>query len=205
MIEIKRTYHLILFILLSMLLLTEALGQEAKTSPDKDSSKGSSQEKTRSLKTKPRRTVRVAEPKEVPPLEERVAEYRIAVRRGEEREPSSAYLIDEITVTGIYRSVEGFGAFLRSTNKRTFYAYRGMPFYDGSVEQVNSDHVIFQQSLPGGKKKQVVKMYDPNSLRAAALEESEKENDKKDKKKKKEEPKKEEKEEKEEDESDDNE
>src|SRR5437867_497066 len=45
--------------------------------------------------------------KNIPPsLEERLEEHRLAVRRGEDREQTAAYLIDEITVTGTYKSVE---------------------------------------------------------------------------------------------------
>lgn len=134
------------------------------------------------------------EPKEVapPPLEDRLTDHRLAVRRGEQREQTAPYLIEEITVTGIYKSVEGYGAFLRSVNGRTFFAYTGMPFFDGFVEQIDADQVIFAQTLLGGKTKQVVKGYDPNTLRnnaiAAQKEKEDKEKGKKEKKAKKAEP-----------------
>lgn len=120
----------------------------------------------------------------MPSLQERLEAHRLAVKRGEEREPSSAYLIDELTVTGIYKSVEGYGAFLRAVNNRTFFAYSGMQFYDGTVSSITPEMVVFQQSV-AGKKRQVVKVYDPNSLRQAAAE-KEKEEEKKAKKQPKE-------------------
>lgn len=108
----------------------------------------------------------------IPSLQERLEAHRLAVKRGEEREPSSAYLIDEMTVTGIYKSVEGYGAFLRAVNNRTFFAYSGMQFYDGIVSSITPEMVVFQQSA-AGKKRQIVKVYDPNSLRQAAAEKEE--------------------------------
>ncbi len=141
-----------------------------------------------SAQEKPKATVSKKRPpkssiQSMPSLQERLEAHRLAVKRGEEREPSSAYLIDEMTVTGIYKSVEGYGAFLRAVNNRTFFAYSGMQFYDGTVSSITPEMVVFQQSV-GGKKKQVVKVYDPNSLRQAAAE---KEEEKKAKKQPKEE------------------
>jgi Tfp pilus assembly protein PilP len=115
----------------------------------------------------------------LPSLEDRLAENRLAVRRGEQRDPSSPYLIDEMTVTGVYKSVEGYGAFLKAVNGRTFFAYSGMHFYDGEVASISPDQVVFTQTLAGGKKKQVVKVYDPSALRNSAAEQAER--DKKDK------------------------
>lgn len=152
---------------------------------------GSAQEKplkTPSKKRPPKST-------SIPSLQERLEAHRLAVKRGEEREPSSAYLIDEITVTGIYKSVEGYGAFLRAVNNRTFFAYSGMQFYDGTVSSITPEMVVFQQSA-AGKTRQVVKVYDPNSLRQTAAEKQEKKQKK---------AKEEEKEDKKEDEEDDNE
>ncbi|MEW6734091.1 MAG: hypothetical protein AB1489_22380 [Acidobacteriota bacterium] len=142
-----------------------------------------------SIKKKPvaRRTTK-SKPAEkeaaaLPSLNERLEDHRLAVRRGEKREPSAAFLIDEITVNGIYKSTEGYGAFLRASNGRTFFAYTGMPFFDGSVAHIEVDQVTFEQVLPDGKRRQVVKNYDPNALRAASIA-SQSEKDQKDQKKK---------------------
>src|SRR5262249_51647971 len=93
-----------------------------------------------------------AESKEAAPpsLDDRLTDHRLAVRRGEQREPTSAFLIDEITVTGTYKSVEGYGAFLRAANNRTFFGYKGMQFYDGVILEIDPDQVVFQQNLPDG-------------------------------------------------------
>jgi hypothetical protein len=104
-------------------------------------------------------------------------------------------MIEEITVTGIYKSVEGYGAFLRASNGRTFFAFKGMKFYDGFVSEIDPDQVVFQQVLPNGKKLQIAKVYDPNSLRSASVNDQadrdKKEKKDKQKKEKKKEPPKE--------------
>lgn len=119
---------------------------------------------------------------ETPTLAERLNEQRLAIRRGEEREQSQPYLIEEVSVNGIYKSVEGYGAFLKASNGRLFFAYKGMNFYDGQVLQIDPDQVIFQQNLAKGKTKQVIKAYDPSALRSTTVE---KDKDKKEEPKKK--------------------
>jgi hypothetical protein len=111
---------------------------------------------------------------EMPNLGDRLNEQRLAIRRGEQRETSQPYLIDEISVNGIYKSVEGYGAFLKAVNGRLFFGYSGMLFYDGEILQIDADQVIFEQTLANGKKKQIIKAYDPSALRNTALEKEEK-------------------------------
>lgn len=140
--------------------------------------------------TSPPKTKRVSKKKttpvkeaviEMPSLGDRLNDQRLAIRRGEPREPSQPYLIEEVSVNGIYKSVEGHGAFLKAVNGRLFFAYKGMLFYDGEVLQIDPDQVIFQQILPNGKTKQIIKAYDPSALRSSAIE---KDKDKDPKKKK---------------------
>ena len=101
---------------------------------------------------------------EMPNLGDRLNEQRLAIRRGEARETSQPYLIDEISVNG-----------------RLFFGYSGMLFYDGEILQIDADQVIFEQTLANGKKKQIIKAYDPSALRNTSLEKEEK--DKKEPKK----------------------
>ena len=56
-----------------------------------------------------------------------------------------------------------------------------MLFYDGEILQIDADQVIFEQTLANGKKKQIIKAYDPSALRNTSLEKEEK--DKKEPKK----------------------
>ncbi|MBI4854537.1 MAG: hypothetical protein HY819_22290 [Acidobacteria bacterium] len=107
---------------------------------------------------------------EIPSLADRLNQQRLALRRGEEREQSQPYLIEEVTVNGVYKSVEGYGAFLKAINGRLFFAYRGMLFYDGEILQIDPDQVIFQQNLPKGKTKQIIKAYDPSALRSSTID-----------------------------------
>jgi hypothetical protein len=111
-------------------------------------------------------------PPTIPSLEERLFAQRQAVKQGADREASAPYLIEEISVNGIYRSMEGYGAFLKMPNGRVFFAYLGMPFYDGVILQITADQVVFEQQLPNGQKKQIAKAYDPSALRSAASENS---------------------------------
>lgn len=160
--------------------------KESKSTQKSNSDSNSSGE-TKSVTTKKiskRKTV-VEKVVELPSLDERLVEQRQAVRKGDNREPSSPYLIEEVVVQGIYKSVEGYGAFLKAVNGKTFFAYSGMPLYDGSVFQIDADQVVFEQKGSDGKKRQIIKPYDPSSLRNATLEEKEKKEKEKEKEKKK--------------------
>lgn len=177
---------LFLFSFLVVLLITSTgLPQEPKpntATPSKETSTStpatSSAPKTQRVSK--RKPIAVKEEiVETPSLADRLNEQRLALRRGEEREQSQPYLIEEVSVNGIYKSVEGYGAFLKATNGRLFFAYKGMLFYDGTVLQIDPDQVIFQQNLPKGKTKQIVKAYDPSALRSTTVEKDKKEDPKK--------------------------
>src|SRR5690242_13684577 len=91
----------VLVVLLFMNLLASA--QEAKRTVPTDGEKKTTTKKV--VKKKPASTEKA---KELPSLEDRLFEQRAAIRKGEEREPTAPYLIDEIFVNGIYKSREGF-------------------------------------------------------------------------------------------------
>lgn len=187
---------LILTILLSMFLTTSLVSAQttksasSKSEPAETKSSGqetTSQTKTKNTRVSKRRTVAhetVAKLPEQPSLEDRLIAHRQAVRKGEQREASQPYLIEEITIYGLYKAVNGYGAFLKATNGRSFFGYVGMPFYDGEIAEIEADQIVFEQKLPNGKKHQVVKAYDPSALRNAALDKDEKKSDKASDKKK---------------------
>lgn len=163
-----------LFILFIVVLFTSAfvLGQEATSKQQPKSTNTASTGKVATTKKVTRKRVSPTKENTVEALSlgDRLNEQRLAIRSGEQREASQPYLIEEVSVNGIYKSVEGYGAFLKAINGRLFFAYKGMLFYDGEVLQIDADQVVFQQNLANGKKKQVIKAYDPSSLRSASLE-----------------------------------
>jgi hypothetical protein len=196
--KLRAFFVLCAALLVSILPIGSAHAQQtAKPAPSVETNQPAKPATRKISKKRVSETVKAAE---APALMDRLEDHRLAVRRGEQREQTSAYLIEEIIVTGTYKSVEGYGAFLRASNGRTFFAHTGMKFYDGSVLQIEPDQVIFQQVLADGKKKQIVKIYDPNALRISSInskaDSEEKDKGKKEKKEKKKTPPKEETEEK---------
>lgn len=175
--------------------LVSAQTTATKSAPPKSESaaaKSGSQDSASQTKPKNTRVVKkravvretVTKLPEQPSLEDRLIEHRLAVRKGEQREASHPYLIEEITIYGLYKAVNGYGAFLKATNGRSFFGYVGMPFYDGEIAEIEADQIVFEQKLPNGKTHQIVKAYDPSALRNAALEKEEKKSNKESDKKK---------------------
>ncbi len=171
----------VMFLTRSVALGQETTAKQSKPANDVSTGKVATTKKINRKKASPVKEATV----EMPPLGDRLNEQRLAIRSGEQREASQPYLIEEVSVNGIYKSVEGYGAFLKAVNGRLFFAYKGMLFYDGEVLQIDADQVIFQQNLPNGKKKQIIKAYDPSALRSTALEKEEKTKQDATKKKKK--------------------
>ncbi len=179
---------LFLSFLLAILLVPRfALAQQVESVPKTNSSTNTVITTTANTQAAPK-TKRISKRKpslvkeeliELPSLADRLNDQRLAIRRGEQREPSQPYLIEEVSVNGIYKSVEGYGAFLKAVNGRLFFAYSGMLFYDGKVLQIDPDQVLFQQNIPNGKTKQLVKAYDPSALRSNSLDKDKKDTTKK--------------------------
>ena len=181
-----KTKNLLFVIFLITILVAESFflvnQTQATQQPTNNNPTATQAKKTKTKNISKRKTTAKEEAlEEMPNLGDRLNEQRLAIRRGEARETSQPYLIDEISVNGIYKSVEGYGAFLKAINGRLFFGYSGMLFYDGEILQIDADQVIFEQTLANGKKKQIIKAYDPSALRNTALEKEEK--DKKETKK----------------------
>jgi hypothetical protein len=90
-----------------------------------------------------------------PGAEMRLAEYRSLVRQASlsnQSAPSvlSPYLIEELTINGIFRTGTGYGAFVVegvSSKKMTLFARPGMKTYDGLVKEVTPNGVRFVKSV----------------------------------------------------------
>jgi len=80
-----------------------------------------------------------------PTLEVRRAEYRQKVERArdvgvDEPNPVSQYLIGELTILGVFRDDQGYGAFVRAQPTGTmFFIRRGTSCYNGEVLRIETD------------------------------------------------------------------
>lgn len=89
----------------------------------------------------------------VPAIESRLSEYRNLVRQaaatgGVAPDKLSPYLVEELTVTGIFRTSAGYGAFVMAEpTKLTFFVRPGMRTYDGAVKEVTPTGVRFVKNI----------------------------------------------------------
>lgn len=96
-----------------------------------------------------------AQPVLPPGAEMRLAEYRSLMRQASltsQPAPSvlSPYLIEELTINGIFKTGEGFGAFVVegvSSKRMTLFARPGMRTYDGIVREVTPTGVRFIKNI----------------------------------------------------------
>lgn len=91
----------------------------------------------------------------IPGIEMRMTEYRNQVRQASlsnRQGPGSLspYLIEELTINGIFKTSEGFGAFVVegvSSKRMTLFARPGMKTYDGVVSEVTPEGVRFVRHI----------------------------------------------------------
>ncbi len=89
----------------------------------------------------------------VPAVESRLSEYRSLVRQaaatgGVAPDKLSPYLVEELTVTGIFRTSAGYGAFVMAEpTKLTFFVRPGMRTYDGAIKEVTPTGVRFVKNI----------------------------------------------------------
>ena len=96
------------------------------------------------------------EPKPISPpsMETRLSEYRNSVRMASingQAAPDklSAYLVEELTITGTFRDSKGDGAFvLAGPTKLTFFARVGMRTHDGVIKEVTPTGIKFVKKIP---------------------------------------------------------
>ncbi|MBS1810038.1 MAG: hypothetical protein JST84_17890 [Acidobacteria bacterium] len=97
--------------------------------------------------------VKKPEPQPVAPpnIETRVTDYKKLVRdylegRGNEPSKTTPYLIDELAVTGIFRTEEGYGAFVvesATQKQQVFFVRTGWQAYDGQIKEILPTGVKF--------------------------------------------------------------
>lgn len=93
------------------------------------------------------------EPKPVPApsIDDRMGAHKKALRdyyEGRSAEPGklTPYLIDELTVTGVFMNEDGYGAFIAESatqKQQTFFARNGWKTFDGYIKEVSPSGVKF--------------------------------------------------------------
>ncbi len=82
-----------------------------------------------------------------PPVEARVAAYREQLEAKKiKREDTQPYLIAGVEVLGISESPRGLTAFIRVEDETTLVVRAGMRFYDGVLERIEPNRLIFRLS-----------------------------------------------------------
>jgi hypothetical protein len=102
---------------------------------------------------KPVKLVVKKEPQPVAPasIEVRVTDYKKLMRdflegRGSEPSKLAPYLIDELTITGIFRNQEGYGAFVvesATQKQQIFFVRTGWQTHDGYIKEILPTGVKF--------------------------------------------------------------
>lgn len=108
------------------------------------------------VKAEPPKVEIKKEPKPISPpgMETRLTEYRNQVRATSlsgQAAPDklSPYLIEDFTITGIFKDSAGYGAFMQAgPTKLTFFARVGMRTYDGVVKEITPAGVKFVKNVP---------------------------------------------------------
>jgi hypothetical protein len=91
-----------------------------------------------------------------PPVEARVAAYREQLEAKKiKREDTLPYLIAGVEVLGISESPRGLTAFIRVEDETTLVVRAGMRFYDGVLEKIEPNRLIFRL----GNRRLVEKRY----------------------------------------------
>ncbi|HEX8888779.1 MAG TPA: hypothetical protein VF779_06360 [Pyrinomonadaceae bacterium] len=108
----------------------------------------------------------------VPPIQQRIDSYKAekvaamnAMRPAPK--PTTALLLSEMQVTGIFRTPRGYAAMVEATPiKLSYVIYPGETFYDGQLVAIEEDRLVFRQEtrFTDGK---VVKAVENKPLRQA--------------------------------------
>lgn len=99
---------------------------------------------------KKKKTVTVAVPVAVPSIQERINKYKAQKLAAMNRQqpapkPTTALLLGEMQVTGIFRTPRGYAAMVEATPiKLSYVIYPGEMFYDGQLVAIEEDRLVFR-------------------------------------------------------------
>lgn len=99
---------------------------------------------------KKKKTVTVAVPIVVPSIQDRIAKYKAQKLEAMNRQqpapkPTTALLLGEMQVTGIFRTPRGYAAMVEATPiKLSYVIYPGEMFYDGQLVAIEEDRLVFR-------------------------------------------------------------
>lgn len=94
---------------------------------------------------------KVPEPVAVPSIQSRIEQYRAAKSAAMNRQqaapkPTTALLVSELQVIGIFRTPRGFAAMVEATPiKLSYVIYPGEPFYDGMLVAIEETRLVFRR------------------------------------------------------------
>jgi hypothetical protein len=97
-----------------------------------------------------RKSVNGAFPVAVPSIQERIEKYKAqkvdAMNRQQPApKPTTALLLSEMQVTGIFRTPRGYAAMVEATPiKLSYVIYPGETFYDGQLVAIEEDRLVFR-------------------------------------------------------------
>lgn len=97
-----------------------------------------------------KKTVNGASPVSVPSIQERIAKYKAQKYEAMNRQqpapkPTTALLLSEMQVTGIFRTPRGYAAMVEATPiKLSYVIYPGEMFYDGQLVAIEEDQLVFR-------------------------------------------------------------
>ncbi|MDT4895266.1 MAG: hypothetical protein QOH25_343 [Acidobacteriota bacterium] len=100
--------------------------------------------------TRKKKTVNGASPVSVPSIQERIDKYKAQKREAMNKlqpapKPTTALLLSEMQVTGIFRTPRGYAAMVEATPiKLSYVIYPGEMFYDGQLVAIEEDRLVFR-------------------------------------------------------------
>jgi hypothetical protein len=107
-----------------------------------------------------------------PSIQDRIANYRaqkmnaMAAQRPAPK-PTTAFLLSELQVTGIFRTPRGYAAMVEATPiKLSYVIYPGETFYDGQLVAIEEDRLTFRREVRWNNGK-VEKTVESKPLRKA--------------------------------------
>lgn len=109
-----------------------------------------------------------------PPIQTRIDNYKVIRQRCAELgvqcpKPTSVLTIDEMNVTGVFRTPRGYAAMVQATPiKLSYTIYPGEKFYDGQLVAIEESKLVFRRVIQMSDGKEIVSASD-KALRQAGV------------------------------------